>query len=398
MNIINGGEHADNLIDIQEFMVMPLGMDTFSDALRAGAEIFQSLKKELSAAGHNTNVRDEGGFAPGLASTEEALDFIMKATEKAGYRPGEDIYIALDAAATEFYKDGKYNLSGENKILGSDEMVDYLASLVNRFPIVSIEDGMAEDDWDGWRALSDAIGHKCQLVGDDLFVTRLGAMVWGYHSLITDSPDGRGWYICEDDGVKHLAAIAIPSEFVLSSLSNIADNYAPLLRPGEVVGVETKIGRNSGDNEELTNEIRAAFIKKLAANEIEVRPGERKLFRLTLQVDSDGRDPYRLVSDGKELIIPNNSLKVQVELVVNQRTVWKSLVATELSEINYKPNMSSADAAADLVRQQETALLHQLEELDGQALTYPPVGHRGFGTSYQDIKGERLSVDTQYRF
>ena len=171
MNIINGGAHADNPIDIQEFMIMPLGMETFSEALRAGAEIFHALRKELSGAGHNTNVGDEGGFAPGLASTKEAISFIMKAIEKAGYAPGEDIYLALDAASTEFYEDGKYLLAGEGKTLGSEEMARYLADLVNEYPIVSIEDGMAEDDWEGWKALTDEIGNKCQIVGDDLFVT-----------------------------------------------------------------------------------------------------------------------------------------------------------------------------------------------------------------------------------
>ena len=171
MNIINGGEHADNPIDIQEFMVMPLGFDEFSEALRAGVEIFHTLKKELKDAGHNTNVGDEGGFAPNLSSTDDALGFIMKAVEKAGYNPGEDVFLALDAASTEFYKKGKYELAGEGKSLGADEMATYLSDLVARYPIVSIEDGMAEDDWDGWRALTQAVGAKCQLVGDDLFVT-----------------------------------------------------------------------------------------------------------------------------------------------------------------------------------------------------------------------------------
>ncbi|WP_411818408.1 phosphopyruvate hydratase [Hyphococcus sp. DH-69] len=171
MNIINGGEHADNPIDIQEFMIMPLGAESFSDALRMGAEIFHTLKKGLKDAGHNTNVGDEGGFAPNLSSTDDALGFIMKAVEGAGYRPGEDVFIALDAASTEFYKNGKYELAGEGKSLDGEGMAAYLADLVSRFPIVSIEDGMAEDDWDGWRALTDSIGDKCQLVGDDLFVT-----------------------------------------------------------------------------------------------------------------------------------------------------------------------------------------------------------------------------------
>lgn len=171
MNIVNGGAHADNPIDIQEFMIMPLGADTFGDALRMGAEVFHTLKKGLQAAGHNTNVGDEGGFAPGLKSTDDALGFIMKAVEGAGYRPGEDIFIALDAASTEFYKNGKYELSGEGKTLDAAGMAKYYADLVSRFPIVSIEDGMAEDDWEGWRALTEIIGAKCQLVGDDLFVT-----------------------------------------------------------------------------------------------------------------------------------------------------------------------------------------------------------------------------------
>ena len=171
MNIINGGAHADNPIDIQEFMIMPLGADNFAEALRMGAEIFHTLKKNLSEAGHNTNVGDEGGFAPGLASTDDALGFIMGAIEKAGFHPGEDVYIALDAASTEFYVDGKYELKGEGKSLGSEEMARYLDDLVNRYPIVSIEDGMAEDDWDGWRILTEIAGDRCQLVGDDLFVT-----------------------------------------------------------------------------------------------------------------------------------------------------------------------------------------------------------------------------------
>ncbi|QGZ33171.1 phosphopyruvate hydratase [Stappia indica] len=171
MNIINGGAHADNPIDVQEFMIMPVGADTLADAVRMGAEVFHTLKKGLKDAGHNTNVGDEGGFAPNLASTEDALGFIMKSIEKAGYRPGEDICLALDAASTEFFKDGKYHLDGEGKVLGPDEMAAYLADFVGRYPIISIEDGMAEDDWAGWKALTDLVGSKCQLVGDDLFVT-----------------------------------------------------------------------------------------------------------------------------------------------------------------------------------------------------------------------------------
>ena len=171
MNIINGGAHADNPIDIQEFMIMPVGAATGADAIRMGAEIFQSLKKKLKDAGHNTNVGDEGGFAPNLASTDEALGFVMKAIEAAGYKPGDDVMLALDAASTEFFKNGKYELEGEGKSLTPDQMVKYWADLVGRYPIISIEDGMSEDDWEGWKALTDAIGNKVQLVGDDLFVT-----------------------------------------------------------------------------------------------------------------------------------------------------------------------------------------------------------------------------------
>ena len=171
MNIVNGGAHADNPIDIQEFMIMPLGAPTFADALRWGAEIFHALKKGLKAAGHNTNVGDEGGFAPDLKSTDDALGFIMKAIEAAGRRPGEEVFIALDAASTEFFRDGKYHLEGEGKSLDAAGMVAYYDDLVSRFPIVSIEDGMAEDDWAGWKALTDRVGARCQLVGDDLFVT-----------------------------------------------------------------------------------------------------------------------------------------------------------------------------------------------------------------------------------
>jgi enolase len=171
MNIINGGAHADNPIDIQEFMVMPVGVASIGEAIRAGAEVFHALKKLLHDAGHNTAVGDEGGFAPNLASTGEAIEYVMRAIENAGYKPGEDVALALDAASTEFYKKGIYHLDGEGKKLGSDELVRYWEDLVGRFPIVSIEDGMAEDDWDGWKALTEAIGGKVQLVGDDVFVT-----------------------------------------------------------------------------------------------------------------------------------------------------------------------------------------------------------------------------------
>jgi len=179
MNIINGGEHADNPIDIQEFMIMPVAAEDIRDAVRMGAEVFHTLKKELSAAGLSTGIGDEGGFAPNIASTREALDFVLKSIEKAGYKPGEDIYLALDCAATEYFKDGKYVLSGEGKTLSSDENVDYLAALVADYPIISIEDGMAEDDWAGWKALTDRLGGKVQLVGDDLFVTNPARLAEG---------------------------------------------------------------------------------------------------------------------------------------------------------------------------------------------------------------------------
>ena len=177
MNIVNGGAHADNPIDIQEFMIMPVSAPTLAEAVRMGAEIFHSLKKGLKDAGHNTNVGDEGGFAPALNSTDEALGFVMKAIEQAGYRPEEDVVLALDAASSEFFADGVYDLAGEGKKLDAAGMVDYYTDLVGRYPIRSIEDGMDEDDWDGWKALTDAIGDRVQLVGDDLFVTnpkRLG--------------------------------------------------------------------------------------------------------------------------------------------------------------------------------------------------------------------------------
>jgi len=171
MNIINGGAHADNPIDIQEFMIIPEGAASIADAVRIGTEVFHSLKKALQDAGHNTNVGDEGGFAPGLSSADEALGFIMKAIESAGYKPGDDVTLALDTASSEFYKNGKYELEGEGKSLDAAGMCEYYADLVARFPIVSIEDGLDEDDWDGWKALTDLLGDKVQLVGDDLFVT-----------------------------------------------------------------------------------------------------------------------------------------------------------------------------------------------------------------------------------
>ncbi|WP_203310808.1 MULTISPECIES: phosphopyruvate hydratase [Sphingomonas] len=171
MNIINGGEHADNPIDFQEFMIVPVGADSIVEAVRCGSEIFHTLKKALHDKGLATGVGDEGGFAPNIASTEEALGFIMASIEKAGYTPGDDVMLALDCAATEFYKDGRYNISGEGKVLESGAMAEYLADLTRRYPIFSIEDGMSEDDWEGWKALTDLVGDKVQLVGDDLFVT-----------------------------------------------------------------------------------------------------------------------------------------------------------------------------------------------------------------------------------
>ncbi|MGY6549469.1 MAG: phosphopyruvate hydratase [Roseinatronobacter sp.] len=171
MNIINGGEHADNPIDIQEFMIMPVAATSIREAVRMGAEVFHTLKKELSSAGLNTGIGDEGGFAPNLSSTRDALDFILKSIEKAGYKPGEDICLALDCAATEYFKGGKYEMTGEGKSFSPAENVDYLAALVADYPIISIEDGCSEDDWDGWKLLTDRLGDTVQLVGDDLFVT-----------------------------------------------------------------------------------------------------------------------------------------------------------------------------------------------------------------------------------
>jgi len=179
MNILNGGKHADNNVDLQEFMVMPAGRPTFSEALRCGIEIFHHLKKVLSAKGYNTAVGDEGGFAPDLKSNEEALKVIMEAIEASGYQPGEDVFIALDPASSEFYEDGKYNLKSENRILSASEMADQYAEWVDNYPIISIEDGLAEDDWDGWKILTEKLGAKIQLVGDDLFVTNTSRLARG---------------------------------------------------------------------------------------------------------------------------------------------------------------------------------------------------------------------------
>jgi enolase len=187
MNIINGGVHADNPIDIQEFMIMPAGAPSFSEALRWGAEVFHTLKKALHKAGHNTNVGDEGGFAPNLPSAPAALDFIMQAIDKAGYKAGKEIFIALDPASTEFFKNGKYDYAGEGVVRSIDEQVSYLAKLTSDYPIISIEDGMAEDDWEGWKKLTDKIGAKCQLVGDDLFVTNVKRLDEGIRKATANS-------------------------------------------------------------------------------------------------------------------------------------------------------------------------------------------------------------------
>jgi enolase len=187
MNIVNGGVHADNPIDFQEFMIMPVGAPTFAEGLRMGAEVFHTLKAGLKEAGHNTNVGDEGGFAPNLPSADAALGFVMKAIEKAGYKPGENVCIALDCASTEFFKDGVYNYEGEGKKRSREEQAKYLADLVSRYPIVSIEDGNSEDDWDGWKTVTDLIGTKCQLVGDDLFVTNVKRLSEGIKKGIANS-------------------------------------------------------------------------------------------------------------------------------------------------------------------------------------------------------------------
>lgn len=187
MNIVNGGEHADNPIDIQEFMVMPIGADSLTEAVRWGAEIFHTLKKGLAEKGLSTSVGDEGGFAPNLSSTRDALDFIMRSVEQAGFRPGEQVALALDCASTEFYRDGKYEVSGEGLSLGGQEMADYLAKLCADYPIRSIEDGMAEDDFEGWKALTDAIGDRVQLVGDDLFVTNPARLAMGIEQGLANS-------------------------------------------------------------------------------------------------------------------------------------------------------------------------------------------------------------------
>ena len=187
MNILNGGKHADNPIDVQEFMIAPIGAPSIKEAIRWGAEIFHTLKKNLKAAGQNTNVGDEGGFAPNLKTAEEALTFIVKAISDAGYKPGEDVFIALDAASSEFYENGKYEMKGEGKSYTSAQMVEYYKGLTDKFPIFSIEDGMAEDDWEGWKMLTDTLGKRIQLVGDDLFVTNPKRLAMGIEKGVANS-------------------------------------------------------------------------------------------------------------------------------------------------------------------------------------------------------------------
>ena len=187
MNIINGGEHADNPIDIQEFMIMPVGADNIREAVRMGSEVFHTLKKELQNAGHNTGIGDEGGFAPNLNSARDALDFILKSIEKAGFRPGEDMFLALDCAATEYFKGGKYEMKGEGKSLSIEGNVDFLVGLANDYPIISIEDGCGEDDWEGWKLLTERLGSKIQLVGDDLFVTNPKRLARGIKDGVANS-------------------------------------------------------------------------------------------------------------------------------------------------------------------------------------------------------------------
>ena len=187
MNIINGGKHADNNVDLQEFMIMPAGASSFSEALRMSAEVYHTLKSLLKSKGYDTGVGDEGGFAPNLRSNEEAIQVIVEAIEKAGYTPGKEIFIALDPASSEIYENGKYNLKGEGKVLSSEEMADYYVSLANKYPIISIEDGMAEEDWEGWRMLTEKLGDKVQLVGDDLFVTNTSRLKTGIEKKVANS-------------------------------------------------------------------------------------------------------------------------------------------------------------------------------------------------------------------
>jgi enolase len=228
MNVINGGAHADNPLDVQEFMILPVKADSVADAVRMGAEIFQGLKKALSDAGHNTNVGDEGGFAPNLANSRAALEFLMKAIEKTGYKPGDDVLLGLDAASTEFYSKGKYKLEGEGKTLDRDGMVKYYQDIVKRFPVVTIEDGMAEDDWEGWQALTEALGDKVQLVGDDLFVTNAKRL---------------------RDGIKKGAANAILVKVnQIGSLTETLD----AVQTAQKAGYKAVISHRSGETEDST--------------------------------------------------------------------------------------------------------------------------------------------------
>ena len=212
MNIINGGEHADNPIDFQEFMIMPVGAESLADAVRVGAEIFHRLKKGLHDKGLATSVGDEGGFAPNLSSTTDALDFILASIEKAGYKPGDDVMLALDCASTEFFKNGKYEMVGEGKSLTPAEMADYLADLVARYPIKSIEDGMAEDDFEGWKILTDKIGARCQLVGDDLFVTNPKRLEMGIGKGLATAVGDEGGF------APNLSSTTDALDFVLASI------------------------------------------------------------------------------------------------------------------------------------------------------------------------------------
>jgi enolase len=228
MNILNGGVHADNPIDIQEFMIMPVGAASCAEAIRVGAEIFHALRDALKDAGHSSNVGDEGGFAPNLKSAEEALDFIMRSIERARYRPGEDVMLALDCAATEFYRDGRYVMQGEGRTLDAAGMAEYLRRLVERYPIASIEDGMAEDDWQGWKTLTEAIGASCQLVGDDLFVTNTERLSRGI-----------------GEGIANAILIKVNQ---IGSLSETLDTVAMAQR----AGYNAVISHRSGETEDAT--------------------------------------------------------------------------------------------------------------------------------------------------
>jgi enolase len=238
MNIINGGAHADNPIDIQEFMILPIGANNIAEAIRCGAEIFHKLKQRLSDEGHSTNVGDEGGFAPGLKSATEALDFILKAIEGAGYKPGDDVVLGLDSASSEFYKEGKYELLGEGKSLDSAGMIKYYEDLVSKYPIVSIEDGLDEDDWDGWKALTDAIGDKVQLVGDDLFVTNPEMAHKASYSTVISHRSGE----TEDTTISDISVATNAGQIKTGSLSRSdrLAKYNQLIRIDDQLGMAAK--------------------------------------------------------------------------------------------------------------------------------------------------------------